>query len=103
MSPRSRNLTEQEYGGLLWLIVHYLPNMIGSGGRVLLGYPTQERKLRWERVRYQMLRIFGVDRTLRQYKHRWADVINREQDLLDHLGIEVEGTIGKSNYIYFMY
>lgn len=94
MSGRSKNLSHNEFGGLLWLIYHFLPRMIGTGGRVSKGYPPKERRQRWERVQQQMSRIYHVDRTVHQLKHRWQDVVSREADLLDHLGLEVGGPIG---------
>ncbi|KAJ1117873.1 hypothetical protein NDU88_006069 [Pleurodeles waltl] len=33
-------------------------------------------------------------RNVHQLKHRWADLITREQDLLDHLGIRIGGHVG---------
>ena len=104
MSGKSRqaNLSVGELGGLIWLVAKYLPNMVSSGGRVKMGYPTKERKLRWIKVQQYFTKMFELERTVRQLKHHWADVVGREGDLVDHLGLLIGGTVGMSHYIICM-
>ncbi|XP_078521514.1 uncharacterized protein LOC144790661 [Lissotriton helveticus] len=91
---RSRNLSDKEFGGLLWLIFHYLPRMISMGGRVSQGYGTVERRGRWMLVQQHLAQLFQVERMTHQIKHRWQDTISREGDVLDHLGLDVGGPTG---------
>ncbi|KAJ1171123.1 hypothetical protein NDU88_002994 [Pleurodeles waltl] len=67
--------------------------MIQAGGRVIQGYPTEARRIRWGKVLHHLLRVYASQRSDHQLKHRWADLITREQDLLDHLGIMIGGTV----------
>ncbi|KAJ1113346.1 hypothetical protein NDU88_001592 [Pleurodeles waltl] len=68
--------------------------MIQAGGRVIQGYPTEARRIRWGKVLHHLQRVYASQRSGHQLKHRWADLITREQDLLDHLGIMIGGTVG---------
>ncbi|KAJ1208117.1 hypothetical protein NDU88_003506 [Pleurodeles waltl] len=65
-----------------------------SGGRVIQGYHTEAWRLRWEKVLHHLHRIYNTPRNDHQLKHRWADLVSREQDLLDHLGIVIGGPVG---------
>ncbi|KAJ1140627.1 hypothetical protein NDU88_006976 [Pleurodeles waltl] len=85
---------EDELGGFIWLVSHFLPLMLEAGGRVIQGYHTEARKIRWEKVRHHLVRVYGSLRNVHQLKHRWADLITREQDLLDHLGLQIGGHVG---------
>ncbi|KAJ1153564.1 hypothetical protein NDU88_006323 [Pleurodeles waltl] len=67
--------------------------MIQAGGRVIQGYPTEARRIRWGKVLHHLQRVYASQRSDHQLKHRWADLITREQDLLDHLGIMIGGTV----------
>ncbi|KAJ1139876.1 hypothetical protein NDU88_006239 [Pleurodeles waltl] len=68
--------------------------MIQAGGRVIHGYPTEARRIRWGKVLHHLQHVYASQRSEHQLKHRWADLITREQDLLDHLGIMIGGTVG---------
>ncbi|KAJ1141482.1 hypothetical protein NDU88_007812 [Pleurodeles waltl] len=59
-----------------------------------MGYHTEARKIRWEKVRHHLVRVYVSMRNVHQLKHRWADLITREQDLLDHLGLRIGGHVG---------
>ncbi|KAJ1202005.1 hypothetical protein NDU88_005809 [Pleurodeles waltl] len=85
---------EEELGGFIWLVCHFLPLMLEAGGRVIQEYHTEARKVRWRKVRHHLVRVYGSIRNEHQLKHRWADLISREQDLLDHLGIRIGGHVG---------
>ncbi|KAJ1213335.1 hypothetical protein NDU88_000973 [Pleurodeles waltl] len=85
---------EDELGGFIWLVSHFLPLMLEAGGRVIQGYHTEARKIRWEKVRHHLVRVYRSLRNIHQLKHRWADLISREQDLLDHLGLRIGGYVG---------
>ena len=98
---RGTNIGVEELGGMIWLINKYLPNMLLAGGRVSKGYPNQDRQLRWEKVRKYLAKVFGSERTTSQIKHRWADLISREADLLDHLGLDIIGNLGMYIFISF--
>ncbi|XP_078527955.1 uncharacterized protein LOC144802773 [Lissotriton helveticus] len=50
-----------------------------------------ERRKRWEQVCRALFDISGVQRTYNQVTHRWTDILDRERDLLDLLGVEVPG------------
>lgn len=84
---REGRMSEEALGGFLWLVKFYLPLMLERGSRILTGYPVSVRKLRWEHVRAQMLWVFGVDWTVRQWKHHWQDSLARLGDLLDYVGV----------------
>ncbi|KAJ1166850.1 hypothetical protein NDU88_007246 [Pleurodeles waltl] len=62
---------------------------------VIQGYPTEARRIRWGKVLHHLQRVYASQRSDQQLKHRWADLITREQDLLDHLGIVIGGTVGE--------
>ncbi|KAJ1125326.1 hypothetical protein NDU88_003758 [Pleurodeles waltl] len=85
---------EEELRGFIWLVTHFLPLMIQAGGRVIQGYPTEARRIRCGKVLHHLQRVYACQRSDHQLKHRWADLITREQDLLDHLGIMIGGTVG---------
>ncbi|KAJ1154827.1 hypothetical protein NDU88_007570 [Pleurodeles waltl] len=91
--PRLSRMGEDELGGFIWLVCHFLPLMLEAGGRVIQGYHTEARKIRWEKVRHHMVLVHGTMRNVHQLKHRWADLITREQDLLDHLGVRIGGHV----------
>ena len=61
-----------------------------AGGRPRKGYGMAKRRQLWKKVRCFMLQQTGTTRTPRQLMHRWADILEREVDLLDFLGVEVE-------------
>ncbi|KAJ1082412.1 hypothetical protein NDU88_002580 [Pleurodeles waltl] len=63
-------------------------------GRGIPGYHTEARRIRWGKVLHHLQRVYANQRSDHQLKHRWADFITREQDLLDHLGIVIGGTVG---------
>ncbi|KAJ1189533.1 hypothetical protein NDU88_006278 [Pleurodeles waltl] len=67
--------------------------MILAGGRVIQGYPTEARIIRWGKVLHHLQLVYASQRSDHQLKHRCADLITREQDLLDHLGIMIGGTV----------
>ncbi|KAJ1203480.1 hypothetical protein NDU88_007265 [Pleurodeles waltl] len=92
--PRLGRMGEEEFGGFICLVTHFLPLMIQAGGRVIQGYPTEARRIRWGKVLHHLQRVYASQRSDHQLKHRWADLITREQDLLDHLGIMIGGTVG---------
>ncbi|XP_069062133.1 uncharacterized protein [Pleurodeles waltl] len=83
--------TEAEVAALIFWVQRHLPSMLAVGGRPGSGYSLRERRVRWGRVRRCVRRSTGGQRTTQQLTHRWADIINREQDLLDLLGVEVPG------------
>ncbi|KAJ1143856.1 hypothetical protein NDU88_010158 [Pleurodeles waltl] len=83
----------EELGGFIWLVCHFLPLMIEAGGHVIQEYHTEARRLRWAKVLYHLKRIYNTLRNDHQLKHRWADLVAREQDLLDHLGIVIGGPV----------
>ncbi|KAJ1088984.1 hypothetical protein NDU88_002138 [Pleurodeles waltl] len=85
---------EEELGGFIWLVTHFLPLKIQAGGRVIQGYPTEARRIRWGKVLHHLQRVYASQRSDHQLKQRWADLITREQDLLDHLGIMIGETVG---------
>ncbi|XP_078518082.1 uncharacterized protein LOC144782584 [Lissotriton helveticus] len=87
--------TEAELAALIFWIQRHLPSMLAAGGRPGRGYAAQERLLRWGRVRRCVRGSTGVKRTTQQLIHRWNDIIDREQDLLDFLGVEVVGLAPK--------
>ncbi|KAJ1188577.1 hypothetical protein NDU88_005336 [Pleurodeles waltl] len=91
--PRLSRMGEDELGGFIWLVSHFLPLMLEAGGRVIQGYHTEARKIRWEKVRHHLVRVYGSMQNVHQLKHRWADLITREQDLLDHLGLRIGGHV----------
>ncbi|XP_069077439.1 uncharacterized protein [Pleurodeles waltl] len=68
--------------------------MIQAGGRVIQGYPTEARRIRWGKVLHHLR---ASQRSDHQLKHRWADLTTREQDLLDHLGIMIGDTVAANN------
>ncbi|KAJ1157787.1 hypothetical protein NDU88_010486 [Pleurodeles waltl] len=84
---------EEELGGFIWLVCHFLPLMIEAGGRVIQGYHTEVRRIRWGKVLLYLQRVYASQRSDYQLKHRWADLITREQDLFDHLGIVIGGPV----------
>ncbi|KAJ1092237.1 hypothetical protein NDU88_005349 [Pleurodeles waltl] len=61
---------------------------------VIQGYPTEARRIWWGKVLHHLHRVYASQRSDHQLKHWWADLITREQDLLDHLGIMIGGTVG---------
>ncbi|KAJ1092870.1 hypothetical protein NDU88_005980 [Pleurodeles waltl] len=65
------------------------------GGRVIQGYHTEARRLRLGKVLHHLQRVYRTPRNDHQLKHRWADLISREQDLMDHLGIVIGGPVGE--------
>ncbi|KAJ1129283.1 hypothetical protein NDU88_007654 [Pleurodeles waltl] len=85
---------EEKLGGFIWLVCHFLPLMIEAGGRVIQGYHTEVCRIRWGKVLHHLQRVYASQRSDHQLKHRWADRITREQDLLDHLGIVIGGPVG---------
>ncbi|KAJ1088855.1 hypothetical protein NDU88_002009 [Pleurodeles waltl] len=89
--PRLGRMGEEELAGFLWLVTHFLPLMIQAGGRVIQGYPPEARRIRWGKVLHHLQRVYASQRSDHQLKHRWADLITREQD---HLGIMIGGTVG---------
>ncbi|KAJ1203303.1 hypothetical protein NDU88_007091 [Pleurodeles waltl] len=91
--PRLGRMGEEELGGFIWLVCHFLPLMIEAGGRVIQGYHTEARRLRWAKVLHHLQRIYNTPRNDHQLKHRWADLVSREQDMLDHLGIVIGGPV----------
>ncbi|KAJ1207059.1 hypothetical protein NDU88_002451 [Pleurodeles waltl] len=93
--PRLGRMSEEELVGFIWLVCHFLLLMIEAGGKVIQGYQTEARRIRWGKVLHQLQRVYASQRSDRQLKHRWADLITREQDLLDHLGIVIGGTVGE--------
>ncbi|XP_069092091.1 uncharacterized protein [Pleurodeles waltl] len=92
--PRLGRMGEEELGGFIWLVCHFLPLMIEAGGRVIPGYHTEARRIRWVKVLHHLHRVYGSQRNDHQLKYRCADLITREQDLLDHLGIVIGGPVG---------
>ncbi|XP_078515512.1 uncharacterized protein LOC144780876 [Lissotriton helveticus] len=83
--------TEAELAALIFWVQRHLPAMLAAGGRPGSGYPLRQRRLLWGKVRRCVRGSTGSPRTTQQLKHRWADIVNREQDVLDLLGVEVEG------------
>ncbi|KAJ1158815.1 hypothetical protein NDU88_011488 [Pleurodeles waltl] len=53
----------------------------------------EARRPRWAKVLFHLWRIFNSQRYDHQLKHRWADLVAREQDLLDHLGVVIGGPV----------
>ncbi|KAJ1161644.1 hypothetical protein NDU88_002128 [Pleurodeles waltl] len=51
------------------------------------------RRIRWGKVLHHLQCVYASQRSDHQLKHRFADLITREQDLLDHLGIKIGGTV----------
>ncbi|KAJ1124263.1 hypothetical protein NDU88_002724 [Pleurodeles waltl] len=84
---------EEELGEFIWLVTHFLPLMIQAGGRVTQGYPKEACRIRWAKVLHHLQRVYASQRSDHQLKHRWANLITREQDLLDHLGIMIGGVL----------
>ncbi|KAJ1217553.1 hypothetical protein NDU88_005147 [Pleurodeles waltl] len=68
---------------------------MAAGGRVIQGYPTEAGRILWGKVLHHLQRVHASQSSDHQLKHRWADLITREQDLLDHLGIVIGGTVGE--------
>ncbi|KAJ1105743.1 hypothetical protein NDU88_003148 [Pleurodeles waltl] len=95
LGPRLGRMGDEELGGFIWLVCHFLPLMIEAGGRVIQGYHTQARRLRWVKVLYHLQRIYNTPHNDHQLKHRWADLVAREKDLLDHLRIVIGGPVGE--------
>ncbi|XP_078496841.1 uncharacterized protein LOC144752889 [Lissotriton helveticus] len=62
-----------------------------AGGKIARGYGIQERRKRWEKVCWAMYQHSRVRRTYNQATHRWTDLLDRERDLLDLLGLEIPG------------
>ncbi|KAJ1207931.1 hypothetical protein NDU88_003321 [Pleurodeles waltl] len=91
--PRLGKMGEEELGVFIWLVCHFLPLMIEACGRVIQGYHTEGRRIRWGKVLYHLQRVYRSQRNDHQLRHRWADLISREQDLLDHLGIVIGGPV----------
>ncbi|KAJ1158084.1 hypothetical protein NDU88_010778 [Pleurodeles waltl] len=91
--PRLGKMGEEELERFIWLVCHFLPLMIEAGGRVIQGYHTEARRLRWAKVLYHLKRFYNTPHNNHQLKHRWADLVAREQDLLDHLGIVIGGPV----------
>ncbi|KAJ1120682.1 hypothetical protein NDU88_008844 [Pleurodeles waltl] len=85
--PRLDRTGEEELRGFIWLACHFLPLTIEAGGRVIQGYHTEARRLRWAKVLHHLQRIYNTPQNDHQLQHRWADLVSREQDLSDHLGI----------------
>ncbi|XP_078540201.1 uncharacterized protein LOC144825228 [Lissotriton helveticus] len=85
----------EEVGALVFYVQRRLPKTIAAGGRIAGGYTNrQERRKRWEQVCRALFHISGVQgvqRTYNQVTHRWTDILDRERDLLDLLGVEVPG------------
>ncbi|KAJ1216354.1 hypothetical protein NDU88_003957 [Pleurodeles waltl] len=96
--PHLSRMGEEELGGFIWLVTHFLPLMIQAGGRVIQGYPTEACRIRWGKVLHHLQRVYASQRSDQQLKHQWADLITREQNLLDHLGIMIGGTVGEYDY-----
>ncbi|KAJ1198097.1 hypothetical protein NDU88_001941 [Pleurodeles waltl] len=86
-------MVEEELGGFTWLVCHFLPLVIEAGGHVIQRYHTEARRLRWAKVLYHLQRIYNTLRNYPQLKHRWADLIAREENLLDGLGIVIGGPL----------
>ncbi|KAJ1219258.1 hypothetical protein NDU88_006827 [Pleurodeles waltl] len=93
--PRLGCMGEEELGAFVWLVCHFLPLMLEAGGRVIQGYHTEARRLRWAKMLFHLRRIFNTQRNDHQLKHRWDDLVAREQDLLDHLGVVIGGPVGE--------
>ncbi|KAJ1202629.1 hypothetical protein NDU88_006426 [Pleurodeles waltl] len=97
MSGRARlgRMGEEELCAFVWLVCHFLPMMLEAGYRVIQGYHKEARRLQWAKVLVHLSRIFNLQRNEHQLKHRWADLVAREQDLLDHLGVVIGGPDGE--------
>ncbi|XP_078514890.1 transient receptor potential cation channel subfamily M member 2-like isoform X1 [Lissotriton helveticus] len=82
----------EEVGALDFYVQRRLPRTIAAGGRIAGGYTNrQEQRKRWEQVCRALFDISGVQRTYNQVTHRWTDILDRERDLRDLLGVEVPG------------
>ncbi|XP_069059235.1 uncharacterized protein [Pleurodeles waltl] len=90
--PRLGRMGEEELGAFIWLVCHFLHLMLEAGGRVIQGYHTEARRLRWSKVLFRLKRVFNSQRY--QLKHHWAGLVAREKDLLDHLGVVIGGPVG---------
>ncbi|KAJ1216526.1 hypothetical protein NDU88_004127 [Pleurodeles waltl] len=86
---------EEELGAFVWRVCHFLPIMLEAEGRVIPGYHTEAGRLRWSKMLFHLRRTFNTSRNEHQLKHRWADLVAREQDLLDHLGVVIGGPVGE--------
>ncbi|KAJ1123833.1 hypothetical protein NDU88_002300 [Pleurodeles waltl] len=86
---------EEELGAFVWLVCHFLPMMLELGVRVLQGYHTEARRLRWTKVLFHLKHVFNTSRNEHQLKHRRAVLVGREQVLLDHLGVVIGGPVGE--------
>ncbi|KAJ1208667.1 hypothetical protein NDU88_004050 [Pleurodeles waltl] len=91
--PRLGRMGDEEMSGFIWLVCHFLPLMMEAGGHVIQDYHTEARRLQWEKVLYHLQRIYNTLHNDHQLKHRWADLVVREQDLLEHLGIVIGGPV----------
>lgn len=80
-----------EVAALIFYVQRYLPKTIEAGGRPGTGYGLRERRQLWDKVRRAMYRESGVRRTDKQVTHRWSDVLDRDQELLDLLGVQIPG------------
>ncbi|KAJ1188982.1 hypothetical protein NDU88_005736 [Pleurodeles waltl] len=85
-------MDEEELGAFVWLVCHFLPLMLEAGGQVIQGYHTEARRLRWAKV------LFNSQRSDHQLKLRWADLVDRKQDLLDHLRVVIDGPVGECKF-----
>ncbi|KAJ1149750.1 hypothetical protein NDU88_002555 [Pleurodeles waltl] len=84
---------EEELGGVYMAGVPF-PHT-HDRGRVIQGYHTEARRIRWGKVLHNLQHVYGSQRNDHQLKHRWADFITREKDLLGHLGIVIGGPVGQ--------
>ncbi|KAJ1188093.1 hypothetical protein NDU88_004858 [Pleurodeles waltl] len=85
---------EEELGAFAWLMCHFPPMVLEAGGRVIQGYHKEARRLWWAKVLFHFMRTFKTQWNEHQLKHCWADLVAREQDLLDHLGVVIGGPVG---------
>ncbi|XP_078502625.1 uncharacterized protein LOC144759725 [Lissotriton helveticus] len=79
----------EEVGALVFYVQRRLPRTIMAGGRIASGYGIRERRKRWEKVCRAMYQHSRVRRTYNQVTHRWTDILDRERNLLDLLGLEI--------------
>ncbi|KAJ1214591.1 hypothetical protein NDU88_002209 [Pleurodeles waltl] len=96
MSGRARLscIGEEELGAFVWL-VPLSSNDAGGGGSVIQGIQIKARRLHWAKVLFHLKRVFNTPWNEHQLKHSWADLVAREQDLLDHLGLVIGDPVGE--------
>ncbi|KAJ1123268.1 hypothetical protein NDU88_001741 [Pleurodeles waltl] len=99
---KGRNFSQAEVGGID-VDGHAIPSAVGGcQGRVSHGYPLKDRKDRWKRVHWHMAQKFKDERTVSDQNHWWADVVFREVDVVDLLGLEVRGSAGDATTAHYV-